>query len=99
MSLSKLKIVLALEAADLLREPKCRTTWVHSFNSERERNKRFEKFCSKIRKYDDKFFGYYRMSQKSFEELLEILRPCITKQNTVMRMAISAEQRLTITLR
>lgn len=99
MSLSKLKIVLALEAANLLRERKCRKTWVHPFNSERERRQRFEKFYSKIRKYNDKFFGYYRMSQTSFDELLEKLKPSITKQNTTMRMAISAEERLTITLR
>lgn len=83
MSLSQLKIVSSLEAANLLRE----------------RRRRFENFHSKIRNYNDKFFGCYRMSQTSFDELLEILIPSITKQNTTMRMAVSAEERLTITLR
>jgi hypothetical protein len=34
--LSKLKIVCALEAEGLLREPIHRRHWVHQFNSERE---------------------------------------------------------------
>lgn len=48
MSLSKLNIVLLLEAKNLLREPKCRKTWVHPFNSERERRRRFENFILKF---------------------------------------------------
>lgn len=99
---SKLKIVCALEAADLLEEPpekRRRQYSVHPFHAERESSKRFIKFYQDIRKYEDKFFGYYRMSINSFDELLNVVRPHITKQETTWKNPISAEERLTITLR
>ena len=97
--LSKLKVICALEAEGLLKEPNRRKHWVHPFNAEGETNKRFAKFYENIRKYDEKFFEYYRMSKPSFDELLELLRPHIYRQNTKFRRSISPEQRLTITLR
>lgn len=42
---------------------------------------------------------YLRMSQECFQILLNLVRPLITKQNTKMRNAISAEERLIGTLR
>ncbi|XP_050293569.1 uncharacterized protein LOC126734088 [Anthonomus grandis grandis] len=39
------------------------------------------------------------MSKKSFDELLSVLKQDISRRNTTMRTAISAEERLTITLR
>ncbi|KAF0746352.1 protein ALP1-like [Aphis craccivora] len=45
------------------------------------------------------FFEYYRMSITSFDELLEQLRPHITKKITTFRNPISAEERLTLTIR
>lgn len=39
------------------------------------------------------------MSITSFDELLEKLRPYITKENTQFRNSISAKERLTITLK
>ncbi|CAH1378426.1 unnamed protein product [Tenebrio molitor] len=39
------------------------------------------------------------MDDDAFRTILELVRPKITKQNTVMRNAISAEERLTFTLR
>ncbi|KAJ8873947.1 hypothetical protein PR048_024786 [Dryococelus australis] len=61
--------------------------------------KGFDMFYQNIRRHDNKFFNYYRMTQKSFDEMLEVLRPSISKKNTVFRNAITAEARLTITLR
>jgi hypothetical protein len=45
------------------------------------------------------FKNYLRMDDDAFRTILELIRPKITKQNTVMRNAISAEERLTFTLR
>lgn len=39
------------------------------------------------------------MNDECFEFLLNLVKPYITKNNTVMRQAISAEERLLITLR
>ncbi|KAF9413737.1 hypothetical protein HW555_008183 [Spodoptera exigua] len=46
-----------------------------------------------------KFYNCYRMSYSSFQELLLMVKPELTRQNTAMRSCISAEERLLITLR
>ncbi|KAJ8952287.1 hypothetical protein NQ318_007455 [Aromia moschata] len=56
------------------------------------------KFLEDIRKHPDKFFKYYRTSIASFDELLETLRPLITKQETSFKKPINAEERLSVTL-
>lgn len=43
--------------------------------------------------------NYLRMENHTFYELLNLVRPYIEKQNTVMRESISAEERLVATLR
>ncbi|CAK1593514.1 unnamed protein product [Parnassius mnemosyne] len=45
------------------------------------------------------FRNFLRMDQDTFNELLEMVRPMVTKKNTVMRQAVSAEERLIATLR
>ncbi|KAL4125837.1 hypothetical protein QTP88_010077 [Uroleucon formosanum] len=52
-----------------------------------------------FKKIEDKFFGYMKMSLKSFEELLRILRTSITKEDTRFRKSIKPEEKLTIVLR
>ena len=44
-------------------------------------------------------FRNIRMTQERFEHLLSLVGPRITKPNTTMREAISAAERLTLTLR
>ena len=44
-------------------------------------------------------FRYLRMTPERFEHLLSLVGPRITKTNTRMREAISAAERLTLTLR
>lgn len=45
------------------------------------------------------FRNYLRMDAESFSILLELVSPIISKQDTKMRESISAEERLTTTLR
>ncbi|GFO29311.1 Pol polyprotein [Plakobranchus ocellatus] len=45
------------------------------------------------------FRNFLRMDEDSFDELLELVRPCIKKQDTNMRDAISPTDKLSITLR
>lgn len=47
----------------------------------------------------DDYKNFLRMDNDSFETLLELIRPNIEKQDTNMRQAIPASQRLSITLR
>ena len=44
-------------------------------------------------------FRYIRMTPERFEHLLSLVGPLVTKVNTKMRQAISAAERLTLTLR
>ncbi|XP_050344593.1 uncharacterized protein LOC126769718 [Nymphalis io] len=73
--------------------------WVHPYLQTRDETKHFEIFFGELKNYEDKFFRYTRMSLKSFEELLSILRTCITKQDTQFRNSIKPELKLTIVLR
>lgn len=99
MSRQKIKIICALEANNLLQEPVIRRFSVHPYFTVRESSNRFLNFLKDIRKYEKKIFGYYRMSIKSFDELLKIVYPHIVKQQTHFRNPISPEERLTITIR
>jgi len=49
--------------------------------------------------YPEKFFEFYRMSVKSFDELLGLISAQIVKRNTVMRKSIEPAERLVVTLR
>jgi hypothetical protein len=47
----------------------------------------------------DDFFNYLRMDVQTFYTLLDLIGPEIQKKNTVMREAVSAKERLAVTLR
>ena len=75
-----------------------RRMWVHPIN-----NLRFEKgeyfvLYPDLRKYEDKFFNWYRMSTKKFDYLLKLIQRRIFRRNTNYREAISTEEQLIITL-
>lgn len=76
-----------------------REHWVHPINSERYTNGHYVKLYNKLREDPTKFFNYFRMSVKSFDELLLYIKNDIQLQNTNMRSAIQPEEMLVITLR
>lgn len=76
-----------------------RRFWVHPYLQTRDESKQFDIFFEELKKYDDKFFGYTRMSLKSFEELFRILETSITKMDTQFRNCIKPELKLTLVLR
>ena len=47
----------------------------------------------------DNYRNFLRMSDPVFQQFLALVSPYITRQDTVMREAITAEQRLVATLR
>lgn len=53
----------------------------------------------KLRKHDEKFFNYFRMSIKSFDDLLEIIKDSIDDYENAIRYCISPQEKLIVTLR
>ncbi|XP_053609528.1 uncharacterized protein LOC128682057 [Plodia interpunctella] len=73
--------------------------WIHPLLVTRHDGKEFNIFISNLKKFEDKFFGYTRMSVKSYEELLTKLYLNIRGQDTRFRISISPEEKLIITIR
>ncbi|KAM4039897.1 uncharacterized protein ACNLHF_017879 [Anomaloglossus baeobatrachus] len=73
--------------------------WIHPLVMEREEKGHFYVLYRDLRRYPDKFIGFCRLTIEEFDRLLPMLSPCLTYSNTIMRKAISAEERLLITLR
>ncbi|XP_069619942.1 uncharacterized protein [Ranitomeya imitator] len=73
--------------------------WVHPIIHEREEKGHFHVLYRDLRSFPDKFSQFCRLSIEAFDRLLILLGPHLTYEDTVMRRAISAEERLLITLR
>lgn len=73
--------------------------WVHPIISQRLLKGQFYKIFEDLCAYPEKFFQYFRMSKTSFDELLRIVGPSITYQDTTWRKSIPPEERLSLTLR
>ncbi|KAL5233408.1 hypothetical protein ACI65C_000818 [Semiaphis heraclei] len=76
-----------------------RRHWVHPLNLKRPDNGQFQVTFMTLRSYPEEFMKYYRMSITSFDELISLVRPKLSKQHTGLRVPISPEERLTVTLR
>ncbi|XP_040193133.1 protein ALP1-like [Rana temporaria] len=73
--------------------------WVHPMVSHRVSTGYFHNLYSELRIYPNKFSNFTRMSVARFDDLLERLRPRLTRMDTAMRNSISPEERLLVTLR
>ena len=95
----KHKIRRAL-AAFALYQLECTTRkwWVHPLNKDRKEKSEYYNMTLDLRKFDDRFFDMYRLHVNQFDQLLEILKPELEKMHTNYREALSAEERLIITL-
>lgn len=71
--------------------------WVHELNLSRKATSVFNRF-QQLKEFHDRFHELFRMSSITFQYLLDVLRPRIIRQDTVMRAAIDPETRLCITL-
>ncbi|KAJ8714364.1 hypothetical protein PYW07_002589 [Mythimna separata] len=65
--------------------------WVHPYLQTRDEGKHFAIFFEELKKYEDKFFGFTRMSIKTFEELLNILEK-LQKRDESKHFAIFFEE-------
>jgi hypothetical protein len=78
---------------------KQRRTWSKEWLKNRQQYTQ-EKLLTELRNFErNDFKNFLRMNDECFDEILTLVNPFIKKQNTSMREAIPASQRLSITLR
>ena len=75
-----------------------RRMWVHPINNFRFEKGEYFVLYPDLRRYEEKFFNWYRMSIKNFEYLLKLVKQRILRRNTNYREAISAEEQLVLTI-
>ena len=79
---------------------KKREHWVKPWMSSRAEKGAHNNIIRELRFTDPASYrNYLRLSQDQYDELLEMIRPAITKQDTVMRQALSPEEMLSVTMR
>ena len=75
-----------------------RSLWIHLINNLRFEKGEFFLLYPDLRKYEDKFFGWYRMSTRQFDHLLSVVKNSLRKKCTNFREPISPEEQLVITI-
>ena len=81
-------------------QKKKRRYWVHPINRLRVQHGEFYRLITEMKQQrDERFSEYFHMTLNQYEDLLEKIRPHITKQNTHYRQAVPADQRLAVCLR
>ncbi|XP_066443030.1 uncharacterized protein [Eleutherodactylus coqui] len=76
-----------------------RRYWVHPILTERGTKGHFASLYQDLKNHPEKFVVFCRLPMEAFERLLGLVRRDLTYQDTQMRKAITAEERLLITLR
>ncbi|CAJ0933337.1 unnamed protein product, partial [Ranitomeya imitator] len=73
--------------------------WVHPLLLLRGVYGHFTKLYNELRRYPVKFVAFCHLSIPGFDNLLHALLPYLLRQDTCMRLSISSEERLLVTLR
>lgn len=73
--------------------------WIHPVIRMKQEKGHFAMLYADLRRSPEKFQDFIQMSTSAFDGLLDLLRPLLTMQQTLLRRCISPEQRLLITLR
>ncbi|XP_068084402.1 putative nuclease HARBI1 [Anabrus simplex] len=102
MDLNEEDVVIACAAYIVLQQKKKKNKkryWVHKLFTTRDEEGEFHTIFGRLRNDQEKFVKYFRMSYSKFDNLLQQLKPHLTKKNSKWRKSISAEERLALTLR
>lgn len=104
MTISKKKaaaIIIAIILSKRRKNRSCRKRfWARNWIRNRETENIAQNLIRDLRNDEsDEFEKHFRMSPENFDFLLDKVKPLISKKDTQMRKAISAETRLAITLR
>jgi len=81
------------------REMRKRKYWVHPILKTRLSHSLYVTLYSKLREHEETFFNYFRMSIKSFDDLLEIIKDSLEADENAIRYCISPQEKLIVTLR
>lgn len=81
------------------RKKQNRRYWIHPMFMERSTKGAFHLLYDDLRKHDEKFFSYTRVSVTSFDQLLQLIREEIEGMDTNFRQSIRPEEKLMVTLR
>nr|XP_021186521.2 uncharacterized protein LOC110373544 [Helicoverpa armigera] len=73
--------------------------WVHDTPYSRYEEGEYHTLLPRLKNDQKRFHTYFRMSQNRFDDLLQIMKPLIEKQDTFFRKAINVEERLMVTIR
>ena len=77
-----------------------RRVWTRQWILNRGAHGAFHQLMNEIRALDTNSYRYFvRMDAATFEDLLQVIAPRITYQDTNMRQAVSPGERLAVTLR
>ena len=84
----------------LIKKKQRKRYWRRGIFRDRKLYSEYYTLYQSLRESDREFhYRYLRMSKERFDHLLNLLREKITKKDTKLREAITAEERLVITLR
>ena len=90
---------IALQEQDK-RKRKARRIWTRRWLARRQERSLFRNLIQELSLEDEEGYRkFMRLNKHQFHEILELVRPAITRQDTNMRKAVTAEERLAITLR
>ena len=93
-------VMIANRRKQLLKKKQIKRFWRRGIFRDRKIHSEYYTLYQSLRDSDREFhYRYVRMSKERFDHLLSLLRERITKKETKMREAITAEERLVITLR
>ncbi|XP_031327530.1 uncharacterized protein LOC116158823 [Photinus pyralis] len=100
MDIRKKKAAIAIIIAVSATKRRIRKRWTKEWLLKRDQYTHL-KLLTEIRNAEEEedYANYFRMKEACFDDLLEMVKPYLTKKDTIMRKAISAEERLAVTLR
>ena len=76
-----------------------REVWIHPLNGDHSCKGEFFNLYLDQRQFPEKFFEHYHMSPQQFDEILHKIALIIKKKDTNFQKAITAEEKLSLTLR
>ena len=93
-------VMISNRRKQLFKKKQVKRFWRRGIFRDRKLYSEYYTLYQTLRDNDREFhYRYLRMSKERFDHLLSLISDKITKKNTQMREAITAEERLVITLR
>ena len=92
-------IILQEEDEEKNKKKRKKRFWMKRILEKRHSEGTFNLLIPQLRSNDGHFKNFLRMSEDSYQLLLSLVEPLIRKQNTRLRRALTANEKLSLTLR